>query len=125
MKTDFSTNKKDPSKQKTRGGYYTPLQLTKFLTDWAIRTGQESILEPSCGDGNFLSSIVNRLQELSDKNKKITAQIDAVEIEKGEISKAKKRITSTDKQHHKINWFSGDFFDYFSQTLNKKKLDGV
>ena len=49
---------------KLRGGYYTPETISKFIVDWAIRTSSDTVLEPSCGDGSFLSVISNRLTKL-------------------------------------------------------------
>ena len=43
--------------QKLRGGYYTPDYLARFLTQWAVGNGVNSILEPSCGDGIFIEQV--------------------------------------------------------------------
>lgn len=46
------------SKEKLRGGFYTPQPITDFILTWAINGGSDAdILEPSCGDGNFLKSL--------------------------------------------------------------------
>ena len=50
--------KDKPSLQKLRGGYYTPNEITDFLSEWAIKSCEDQILEPSCGDGNFLIAII-------------------------------------------------------------------
>lgn len=39
---------------KLRGGYYTPREISEFITNWAISDTSESVLEPSCGDGSFI-----------------------------------------------------------------------
>ena len=49
--------------QKLRGGYYTPAQIARFLADWAITTSTETVLEPSCGDGNILAAAAEVLLE--------------------------------------------------------------
>lgn len=36
---------------KLRGGYYTPHEISEFITKWAVSDTSESVLEPSCGDG--------------------------------------------------------------------------
>ena len=41
---------------KLRGGYYTPMDLAHWLCAWAIRSVDDRILEPSCGDGVFLEA---------------------------------------------------------------------
>lgn len=45
---------------KLRGGYYTPSGISDFIVKWAIRNPEESVLEPSCGDGSFLSAVKKR-----------------------------------------------------------------
>ncbi len=49
--------KKDSSKQKLRGAYYTPLQLANAMVSLVISDNIKSVLEPSCGDGVFLDSL--------------------------------------------------------------------
>lgn len=46
------------SKQKLRGGYYTPPQIAAFLLKWGMSgLSQPDILEPSCGDGVFIEQL--------------------------------------------------------------------
>ena len=45
------------SAQKLRGGYYTPPDLAAFLVRWIKEIKPRSILEPSCGDGAFISAL--------------------------------------------------------------------
>ena len=46
--------------KKLRGGYYTPQAITDFICKWAITKATQKVLEPSCGDGNFLSEVLIR-----------------------------------------------------------------
>lgn len=46
------------SKEKLRGGYYTPEPLALFITKWVLKTNPKAILEPSCGDGIFLKALL-------------------------------------------------------------------
>lgn len=49
------------SKEKIRGGFYTPEPLVNFILRWAANGNDEyDILEPSCGDGAFLRQIKNQ-----------------------------------------------------------------
>lgn len=97
--------KKEVDKQKLRGGYYTPSKLASFLSQWAIRSDTSSILEPSCGDGNFLLSILETGYK---------GNLTAVEIDRDEIEKAKIK-TSTVEEAAKINWINDDFFKSFEK----------
>lgn len=49
---------KNASKDKLRGGFYTPAPIADFILKWAFNGNREyDILEPSCGDGMFLQQI--------------------------------------------------------------------
>lgn len=56
----ISTTAPSRDRLKARGAFYTPLELTRFLARWAIRSADERALEPSCGDGAFLGAIGER-----------------------------------------------------------------
>jgi len=42
-------------KQKHTGAYYTPEAIVASLLSWAVRSPQDRLLDPSCGDGRFLA----------------------------------------------------------------------
>lgn len=42
--------------RKRNGAYYTPDALAAMLVRWAVRSSQDRLLDPSCGDGRFLVS---------------------------------------------------------------------
>ena len=64
------------TKQKLRGGYYTPSDLAQFLVRWVSPDRDTRILEPSCGDGAFFPS-------LFDTNANVTAfELDSEEADK-------------------------------------------
>lgn len=52
------------SDQKRLGAYYTPENLSRVLTDWAVQQPTDRILEPSFGKCGFLSAAQRRLLEL-------------------------------------------------------------
>ena len=47
--------KKNNTKQKLRGAYYTPIQLANEMVSLFASEKISSVLEPSCGDGVFLA----------------------------------------------------------------------
>lgn len=70
------------SKEKLRGGYYTPHNIAKFILQWGLRDGQYTdILEPSCGDGAFLEALK--------ASGMVFHSLTAVEYDKEESKKAK------------------------------------
>lgn len=46
------------------GSYYTPESIAQAVTDWAVRSPYDRILEPSFGDGVFVRSCRRRLSSL-------------------------------------------------------------
>ena len=114
------------SAQKLRGGYYTPEEITKFLSSWAIKTNKDRILEPSCGDGNFLISVVEKLVSLQATTKDCSEQISAIELDRKEYNKAIKRLATKKIALKKGNAVNGDFFNYFKKIYKQgKKFDVV
>ena len=41
--------------RKRRGAYYTPEAVAAMLARWAVRTKNDRVLDPACGDGRFLT----------------------------------------------------------------------
>lgn len=51
--------------RKARGAYFTPDSISRFITDWAVRDVDDTVLEPSAGDAAFLVQAVRRLKYLA------------------------------------------------------------
>jgi len=51
--------------RKRLGAFYTPDSTASSLARWAIRTGEEAILEPSVGGGALLKAAIARARELA------------------------------------------------------------
>lgn len=50
--------------RKARGAFFTPQALTDYICEWAIRSSEDRILEPSCGEAAFLLAAARRLDQL-------------------------------------------------------------
>ncbi|MBE3090651.1 MAG: N-6 DNA methylase, partial [Actinobacteria bacterium] len=77
--------------QKLRGGYYTPKVIAEFLSKWAITKDTQRILEPSCGDGNFIEAAILRFKELGIDGNEMKGRIKGIELIEEESLKAKQR----------------------------------
>lgn len=99
----------EASAEKLRGGFYTPEPIAEFILRWGINGSTNyDILEPSCGDGIFLSQIQkNNLQYNS---------ITAVELDPKEAAKAE-NIPLEKKQV-----INADFHTYCNSTLQRFDL---
>ena len=104
----------DPNK--LRGGYYTSAELAAWLSAWAIQSASDRILEPSCGDGVFLSAASERLQDLGLIAGGCTDQLVGVEILEIEAAKARRHLACKHGvQAHKMI-ATGDFFAWWEQA---------
>jgi len=92
--------------RKLRGGYYTPEDIAAFLSRWAIRKGGDNILEPSCGDGAFIRSALDRLTGLGVTPQMSGGRIIGVELDPVESEKAKA---------HGCKIHTGDFFSIYKE----------
>jgi len=52
------------SVEKVRGAVYTPPRIASALTRWAVRSAEDRVLDPACGEGVFLSAARTRLGDL-------------------------------------------------------------
>jgi tRNA1(Val) A37 N6-methylase TrmN6 len=80
--------------RKSSGSYYTPDAIVSSLVSWAVRRANDRLLDPSCGDGRFLSLHRNSV---------------GVEMDFGAAKLAIERAPSA--MIHK-----GDFFKWASET---------
>lgn len=49
----------DAAHRRARGVYYTPRDAAHFIASWALRGPGETFLEPSFGDGSFISAVAD------------------------------------------------------------------
>ncbi|MBP1448470.1 MAG: N-6 DNA methylase, partial [Thermoproteus sp.] len=54
----------DPSERHALGQFYTPPAIARLITNWAIRSPNDKVLDPGCGSGTFISKAYSRLAEL-------------------------------------------------------------
>lgn len=50
--------------RKARGAFFTPDEVADFITEWAVRSSADRVLEPSCGEAAFLAPVGARLRDL-------------------------------------------------------------
>lgn len=93
---------------KLRGGYYTPDKISEFIAEWAIRTTTDSVLEPSCGDGSFLSAVTTRYRELGATDAQIRDNILGIELDNAEAKKSAQYGTTV---------VCKDFFTYYQEKI--------
>lgn len=107
--------KENETKEKLRGGYYTPSDLSHFLVKWVAEKNPETLLEPSCGDGAFFDAL---------KRFDVKAKTTAIEFDKAEAGKARTRAQHLDLPELTVK--TGDFLGWATDALKtKKRFDAV
>lgn len=77
--------------RKARGAFFTPRALTWFLSEWAIRSPEDQVFEPSAGEAEFLVAAVERIRDLS-SDPGVVPVVDGVEIDRGSITAGVRRV---------------------------------
>lgn len=75
--------------RKGRGAYFTPDEITRFVSNWAIRTPSDLVMEPAAGDAAFLVAAVDRLRALAPST---APSVDGVEIHAHSVRVARQRV---------------------------------
>lgn len=117
--TSFPSNKQTVDSRKLRGGYYTPLKLAQYLVKWGIRDDTVRILEPSCGDGNFILAVLQYLSGMPHLSPSITA----VELLPDELNKARDRANHFGQNGTKIDWLRQDFFEAYNHLRENGRFN--
>jgi adenine-specific DNA-methyltransferase len=105
--------KENSTSQKLRGAYYTPSQLANAMVDLFSYTDVQTILEPSCGDGVFIDSLLSKGVQVE--------SITAIEIESGEAGKVASRYMDNDS----VAVINGDFFEFYDEYHNQRYFDFI
>ncbi|EGL18180.1 MULTISPECIES: class I SAM-dependent methyltransferase [unclassified Paenibacillus] len=105
--------KENATAEKLRGGYYTPTALADFITRWGFTDNNvRRVLEPSCGDGAFVESLLAVEQPFS---------CTAIEIIHDEMIKVQNMTTRNDH----FNVIHEDFYSWYRENLNGERYDLV
>ncbi len=106
----------DLDPDKLRGGYYTSADVAAWLCKWSIRSVDDRVLEPSCGDGAFLAASVARFAELGLRGPKIANQLTGIEILAPEADRARDRLRATLGLRVQDAVKTMDFFGWWQET---------
>lgn len=90
------------TRQKLRGGYYTPIDLADFLVRWVKAIDPRSILEPSCGDGVFFRAAA--AAGGLDRARFVGFELDAEEARKAQRSARAGKLHATVRTDDFLAW---------------------
>jgi adenine-specific DNA methylase len=111
---------REQTRDKLRGGYYTPTDIAAWLVRWAVRSPRDAALEPSCGDGVFLAAVAARLVDFGARAQDVLRQIYGIEIEPDEAGKASARLKGVLGVGPNGQVGHGDFFEWLIASPGRK-----
>ena len=94
--------------RKARGAFFTPPEISQFITDWAIRTGDDAVLEPSCGEASFLLRAITRIRALGGPRQYSAHQVAGVDLHGPSVETAAQLLHN---EGFPANIHVADFFD--------------
>lgn len=97
-----------PLARKARGAFFTSPAIAEFLTGWAIRTSEDRVLDPTCGEGVFLLAAGERLRSLGASPEAIKAQLTGVDLDRPSLSASGDLLAT---EGFKAKLIASDFFD--------------
>lgn len=92
--------------RKARGAFFTPDILCRYVADWAIRSADDDVLEPSCGEAAFLLAASERLDDLRQEAGR-SGRLHGVELHDSTARQAEGLVRSAG---HDVSIEVGDFF---------------
>lgn len=93
---------------KARGAFFTPPQIADFIANWAVRSAEDLILEPSCGDAEFLIAAGKRQTGLG-AGLFLGEALTGIEVHQETAISARTRLNS--HGCHAATVINDDFFD--------------
>jgi adenine-specific DNA methylase len=114
---------KNASKEKLRGGFYTPVPIASFILKWAFNGNKElDILEPSCGDGVFLEEIQKGNYEY---NSLTAIEFDEIEANIDELTQISaeqmKKVVELEPESESANFILGIIYQNRAANLFERR----
>jgi adenine-specific DNA-methyltransferase len=81
-------------RRKSLGAFYSPQALVEPMVSWAVTRADQSVLDPSCGDGIFLETAARRLLDLGASPGRAAALLQAVDLNPDAARVTRERVGS-------------------------------
>lgn len=82
------------NKKKQLGAYYTPQPMARFIVNWAVRSPDETVMDPGCGEAVFLLEAYKHLVELGAPAAQAACRIQGVEVDEVAYDRACRLLTN-------------------------------
>jgi adenine-specific DNA-methyltransferase len=94
--------------RKARGAFFTPPAIADFLARWAIRSPDDRIMDPTCGEAVFLLAAAERLKALNTAPAAIARQLTGVDLHRPSLNSSASLLAEGGTG---ANLVRSDFFD--------------
>lgn len=94
-----------PELRKARGAFFTPELVARYVTEWAVRSPGDRVLEPSCGEAAFLLEAGRRLDALG-APRGLAGQLNGAELHDASADTARRLLAA---EGHDVQISVGDF----------------
>jgi adenine-specific DNA-methyltransferase len=94
--------------RKQRGAFFTHPLIAEFLTNWAVKSSDSHVLDPTCGEAVFLLAAGRRLTELGASPSDLDEQVYGVDINSASLWEATRLLEEAGLDARLIE---SDFFD--------------
>lgn len=91
----LSATEDAPRARKARGAFFTPPELARFVARWAIRSPGDHVLEPACGEAEFLAAAFDRLQSMGCRADVSMHSVVGCEVHEASAEKAAERLRNS------------------------------
>lgn len=93
--------------RKARGAFFTPPPIAEFISNWAVRSLSDRVLEPSCGDAIFLqkAGLALRSRGLAGPT---DSHLHGLDLHKPSVEQARRRLAGCGLS---ASFSVGDFFE--------------
>jgi len=96
-----------PPMRKARGASFTPEPVARHIISWAVRSPEDSVLEPSCGEAAFLLAADARQRSLGRQAQQTSGDLHGVEMHTGSAAAARQILRAAGASAHIT---TADFF---------------
>lgn len=96
------------------GQYYTPPKIVDFITRTTVRAADDTVFDPACGSGRFLTNAYNHLEELGDNpgHAQLLSQLYGVDVNRFPVHLTALNLAIQDPttEPSEVNVERADFF---------------
>ena len=105
--------------RKKRGAFYTPSELTRVIAKWAIKSPDTTVLEPACGESEFIIAAYRELLSRGVSSKAASNQITCCELhaESLEAGESKCRAIGCTPDYHLGSFLEMEFTQRFDAVI--------